>query len=78
MADLNIVREDDFDTFIDMVKAEVPRHKNLPQRAEMQRMAVDSFSKPLALWRPENAPVQGKRYNDYLAIAQKTKEMLRR
>jgi len=76
MADLNIVREDDFDTFIGMVKAEVPRHTNLPQRAEMQRMAVDSFSKPLALWRPDKAPVQGKRYNDYLAIAQKTKELL--
>lgn len=76
MADLNIVREDDFDTFIGMVKTEVPRHTNLPQRAEMQRMAVDSFSKPLALWRPDKAPVQGKRYNDYLAIAQKTKELL--
>ena len=78
MADLNVVREDDFDTFIEMVKAEVPRQANLPQRAEMQRMAVDSFSKPLALWRPDNAPVQGKRYNDYLAIAQKTKELLGR
>ena len=76
MADLCIVGEGDYDTFIEMVKTEVPKHTSLPSRTEMLRMAVDSFTKPVALWRVGNAPVQGKRYNDYLAIAQKTKELL--
>ncbi len=76
MADLCIVGEGDFDTFIEMVKTEVPRHPNLPTRTELQRMAVDSFAKPVALWRVGNAPVQGKRYNDYMTIAQQTKELL--
>ena len=76
LADLNVVREDDFDTFINMVVTEVPQHKNLPTRTEMQRMAVQSFAKPVSLWRADNAPVMGKRYNDYLRIAQRTRELL--
>lgn len=78
MADLNIVREDDFDTFIDMVWTEVPNHKSLPTRLEMQRMAVQSFAKPVILWKADNAPVQGKRYNDYQKIAQRMTEILER
>ena len=78
MADLNIVREDDFDTFIDMVRTEVPNHKSLPTRLEMQRMAVQSFAKPVILWKADNAPVQGKRYNDYQKIAQRMTEILER
>ena len=76
LADLNVVPEDDFDGFIEMVTDEVPHHKALPTRAEMQRMAVQSFAKPVALWRAGNAPVQGKRYNDYLKIAQQTMRLL--
>lgn len=76
LADLNIVGEDDFDTFIEMVKTEVPKHQYLPTRVEMQRMAIQSFAKPVALWRIGNAPVQGKRYNVYLKIAQQMKELL--
>jgi hypothetical protein len=76
LADLNVVPEDDFDGFIEMVTDEVPHHKALPTRAEMQRMAVQSFAKPVALWRAGNAPVQGKRYNDYLKIAQQMMRLL--
>lgn len=76
MADLCIVGEDDYDSFVEMVRTEVPKHPSLPSRTELLRMAVDSFAKPVALWRVGNAPVQGKRYNDYLAIAQKTRQLL--
>ena len=76
MVDLSIVKEDDFDSFIEMVKIEVPSHQCLPTRAEMLRIAIQSFTKPVALWRVGNAPVKGKRYNEYLRIAQRTAEIL--
>ena len=76
MADLNIVGEDDFDTFIDMIKTEVSGHQSLPTRTELQRMAVQSFAKPVILWNSSNAPVQGKRYHDYLKIAKTMEELL--
>ena len=76
MADLNVVGEGDLDGFIEMIRTEVPNHKHLPKHVEMQRMAVQSFAKPVVLWRVGNAPVQGKRYNDYLKTAQKMAELL--
>ena len=76
MVDSNVVTENDYDGFIDMVLTEVPNHKNPPTRTELQRMAVQSFAKPVSSWRINNAPVQGKRYNDYLKIAQKTEKLL--
>ena len=54
----------------------VPEHKPLPTIVEMQRLAVQSFSKPVAMWRADNAPVKGKRFKDYLHIAQRTKALL--
>ena len=77
MVDLSIVKEDDFDTFIEMVKTEVPRHGSLPTRAELLRIAIQSFAKPIALWHVGNAPVKGKRFNEYLRIAQRTAEILK-
>ena len=77
MADLNIVQEDDYDTFINMITTELPQHKCLPTRAEMLRIAVQSFAKPVVLWQTGNAPVKGKRYSEYLKIAKMTKELLK-
>ena len=74
MADKKVVKEDDYETFCMMIKEEVPEHEHLPIREEIQRLALQSFAKPIDLWRSDNAPVQGKRYNDYLWIAQ---EMIR-
>ena len=76
MADMGAVGDEDFDTFCTKVRAEVPEHKNLPTRVEMQRMAIMSFRKPVSLWDSENAPVQGKRFNDYLKTAKQTKRLL--
>ena len=76
MTDLNVVKEEDYDTFIEMVKTEVPHHKALPTRVELQRIALQSFVKPVSLWRAQNATVQGKRFTEYLKIAQRTVELL--
>lgn len=75
-ADLNIVEEDDFTTFCDMITAEVPKHEHLPTVVELQRMATLSFSKPVAAWKISNAPVKGKVFNDYMKLAKLTKELL--
>ena len=76
MADMGLVGEEDFDTFCTMVKTEVPKHAHLPARDEIQRMAIMSFAKPVVLWNSDNAPVQGKRFNDYLKTAKQTKQLL--
>ena len=74
--DLKVVAEGDFETFCKMVATEVPEHEHLPSCVELQRMAVQSFAKPVVLWRPDNAPVKGKRFVSYQSIAQRTRELL--
>ena len=76
MADLKVVTENDYEQFCTMVKDEVPEHEHLPVRDEIQRLAMLSFAKPVNLWREDNAPVQGKRFNDYLCLAQEMKRLL--
>ena len=76
MADYSVVEVEDFDTFIDKLKTEVPHHEHIPTRAEMQRMATLSFAKPVKQWSADNAPVKGKRYKNYVMIAKKTEELL--
>ena len=76
MADMGLLGEEDFDTFCTMIKTEVPKHAHLPARDEIQRMAIMSFAKPVVLWNSDNAPVQGKRFNDYLKTAKQTKQLL--
>lgn len=69
MVDYGVIGEDDFLEFCERVKRLLPGHGHLPVPKELQRMAVQSFAKPVALWRPDNAPVSGSRYRDYLGIA---------
>ena len=76
MADYSVVEVEDFDTFIDKLKAEVPHHEHIPLKVELQRMAVQSFAKPVKQWKPDNAPVKGQRYKSYVDIANKTEELL--
>lgn len=76
MADLSVVKENDFETFCSMIRTEVPRHEHLPTVGEMQRLAIQSFRKPVALWRSNNAPVSGKRYAAYEKIALQTRQLL--
>jgi hypothetical protein len=76
LVDVKVVTEGDFEGFCQRVKAEVPEHPHLPARDEMVRMAVQSFKKPVAMWNELNAPVQGKRFKDYLKIAERMQELL--
>ena len=76
MVDLSLISENDFDHFVDMVTVELPQHPCLPTRLELHRMATLSFTKPVALWRADNAPVQGKRFVAYMNIARMMKDLL--
>ena len=76
LEDVGVVAEGDFEGFCQMVRAEVPEHPHLPVRDEIVRMAVLSFKKPVEMWNELNAPVQGKRYKDYVRIARKTQDLL--
>ena len=76
LEDVKVVPEGDFEGFCKRVRAEVPEHPHLPARDEMVRMAVQSFKKPVSMWNELNAPVQGKRYNDYVKIAERMQELL--
>ena len=76
LADYKVVKEEDFGTFCELVKGEVPEHPHLPPRDEMVRMVTQSFKKPVAMWNELNAPVQGKRFKDYVMIAEKMQELL--
>lgn len=76
LADCKVVKEGDFGTFCELVKGEVPEHECLPTRVELQRMAVQSFAKPVAMWNEANAPVQGKRFKDYARIAERMQEIV--
>ncbi len=70
------VGEGDYDGFSALVSRVVPGHQHLPVGSELQRMAVQSFAKPVSSWRSDNAPVQGKRFLQYLAIGQHTEKLL--
>ena len=77
LVDLCWLVKDDYEGFCRQIAAAVPQHKHLPKEIEMQRMAVMSFDKAVVLWDEDNAPVKGKRFRDYLAIANKLGELLR-
>jgi len=76
MADYSVVGEEDYDAFIERLQTEVPHHEHLPSKVELQRLAIQSFAKPVKNWKPENAPVKGQRYKAYMTIASKTEELL--
>ncbi|MBP5340138.1 MAG: hypothetical protein J6Z14_12705 [Prevotella sp.] len=72
LADHQLVDEGTMASFCERVANLLPSHDHLPTARELQRMAVQSFSKPVSLWSPVNAPVSGVRFNDYLRIARLT------
>ena len=76
LVDKNVLMAEDFDKFCTMVVEEVPAHEHLPSVVEMQRLAVQSFRKPIAKWDPSDAPVKGKRFNTYKAIGLKMVALL--
>ena len=77
LADVEVIDASDFEGFCNRVSRLLPDHKHLPEPKELSRIAVMSFSKPVAMWTEDNAPVSGKRFRDYLDIALKMVEFLR-
>ena len=59
-----------------MITCEVPKHKHLPKPSEMQRMAVNSFTRPVKKWSEINAPVVGSRFVAYKKLAEEAERML--
>lgn len=66
-----------YETFCACVCRVLPQHPNLPTVRELQRMDVQSFSKPLRLWDRHDAPVDGKRFDEYVSIARRFLALLR-
>lgn len=66
----------DYEAFCDLVASVVPKHEHLPDAGQMQRLAVQSFAKPVVLWDENDAPVTGKPFKDYRRIAEKAMELL--
>ena len=77
MVDRKSVADGDYAGFVGLLREVVPEHTHLPRVIELQRMAVQSFSKPVVLWERGNAPVAGQRYDDYLRIARIVSEKLK-
>ena len=76
LADTGAIRDNDFTTFADLVADLLPEHPSLPVVSEMRRMNVQSFRKPLHLWKPYDAPVSGSIFEKYARLAQEMKERL--
>lgn len=55
----------------------LPGHAHLPDPKEVGRMAVQSFSKRVELWTPANAPASGAHYQDYVRLAELTRQQIR-
>lgn len=68
---------EDYEAFCENVFTAVPRHPIQPSVRELQRMDVMSFAKPVRLWSRNDAPVDGKRFAEYLKLAQKFERLLR-
>jgi hypothetical protein len=76
LADAGAIRDNDFTTFANLVADLLPEHPCLPVVSEMRRMNVQSFRKPLHLWKPYDAPVSGSIFEKYVRLAQEMKERL--
>lgn len=76
MVDYGVAGENDVQQFCERIKNLLPAHEHLPNYKEVQRMAVQSFSKRVSMWNEENAPVTGYRYRDYLNLALMTGRLL--
>ena len=76
MVDYNVFGKDHYDSFINRLRKEVPDHEHLPSRVELQRMAIQSFAKPVKQWTADNAPVKIQRFMTYEKIAHQMENLL--
>ena len=76
MVDKGVLDDGEYGAFCKKVMSLLPMHGHLPEARELRRMAVQSFRKAVCYWKEEDAPVSGMRFDDYLRIAQLTKEKM--
>jgi len=71
-----VFHDGDYEEFALLVHRLVPAHKRPADARELRRMEELSFRKSPYLWDKNNAPVTGKRFDDYLQIAIQVMEEL--
>lgn len=76
MVDERIINEGEFSEFDYKLKEALDDEAPELDLKDIRSMAVDSFSKPVVLWDPDNAPVRGARFYKYLEVAQTFKRSL--
>lgn len=76
LQDAKLFSDDTIGDFCKRVATLLPEHEHLPDVKEVSRMAVDSFADPVSLWTESNAPVSGKRFEDYLQLAKRMSTLL--
>ena len=76
LCDRQVLQVGDYQDFALLVGSLVPDHPYPPVTSELGRLAVQSFRKPIGLWERTDAPVKGKRFDDYLRIARRMLELL--
>jgi hypothetical protein len=76
LVDCKVLSEGSYEDFTEWVKRIVPSHPHLPKAVEMQRMYDKSFRSAVVLWDKKNAPVQGKRFDEYRKIAEEVRKRL--
>lgn len=76
MVDKRQIDKTDYEGFCILVARVVPSHEHLPNAGQMQRLAVQSFAKPVTQWDVNDAPVTNKPFYDYKRIAERMLELL--
>ena len=76
LMDCEFIHKGRYDKFCELVFSILPHHAHLPNAAELQRMAVDCFSKPFEMWKDEKAPVHGKHFDAYYVVGEALLEKL--
>lgn len=76
MVDESIIAEGDYTEFYKKVKDALDEDAPELDLKDIRAMAQMSFSKPLSLWNPDNAPVSGTRFFKYLEVGMAFKKAL--
>ena len=76
MVDQKKMGKMDYEGFCTLIKWVVSNHNHLPNAEQMQRLAVQSFAKPVTQWDENDAPVTNKPFYDYQQIAEKMLDLL--
>lgn len=78
MVDENLICDGDYESFNTKIKEALGEGAPDLNLKDIRSMAQLSFNKPIDLWNPQNAPVQGKRFHKYQEIGRAFKRALRK